>query len=184
MDYHVGWCMTCEKRIASSYIYCSLSCQFQDFLMDDQSSHNFTGTDGYHASECMPTAIKMSSSSSTHSSYSATSSSSGSYSASMLKPTSQSVNYLEEWIVSDESSSGMSEGITAFNSSDSSSGCSKSMSGFISTRSRSGIPSPPPSPSSFLLMNGVPKLLGRGRQSPYASHQRVRCTPPPSYISA
>ncbi|KAH9266632.1 hypothetical protein BASA83_010437 [Batrachochytrium salamandrivorans] len=34
MDYFLGWCVTCEKRISPEYLYCSQECQFNDFVID------------------------------------------------------------------------------------------------------------------------------------------------------
>ncbi|KAJ1341725.1 hypothetical protein BSLG_003685 [Batrachochytrium salamandrivorans] len=121
MDYFIGWCVTCEKRIAPEYIYCSQGCQYDDFLIKEREQTTVSDISS-HALTCslatprsVPLSLSKSRSSTSLSSCSSISTAAtsayggepislGGSHAQPAKPTPRSVSRLEEWIVSDDSS--------------------------------------------------------------------------------
>ncbi|EGF82321.1 expressed protein [Batrachochytrium dendrobatidis JAM81] len=100
MDYFLGWCVTCEKRISPEYLYCSQECQFADFVIDESSASQRLANTSPLLS--VPSQMRTSSGSSIMSS---TSSSNGHKSAAALLPAPTACGEsLENWVISMDSS--------------------------------------------------------------------------------
>ncbi|KAH6560310.1 hypothetical protein BASA62_010510 [Batrachochytrium salamandrivorans] len=199
MDYFIGWCVNCEKRIAPEYIYCSELCQHMDFLIethdqtvrghDDPTSEVHSNRLGSHPLSLKKTSSTSSSCSSvsppTKSANWTTASSAGGLDTSHRKPTTRSVSRLEAWIVSDDasddttddsSSPTLPEAAPSYNFGAPYSGMTGTLQ---STRLSPKNPrsrrttSPIMFPVLDPLMGGVPMLLNRGRNSPHLHRQRT-----------